>query len=471
MKKETKQGLAIVGGLVGTGLAAYQLLKPTKPPKPEEGLSTLWGMITDSISKNPIQGIEALLGSSSNLSDSSGRYELRNMDPGTYLLTFTDPQNRYEEFPEFTIELEPDDIKQKNITLTASGEYPEYVEYVEEGIRIRKLEVSSPAIAGYPVTISCWALSNRTQTKTFTLYINGTEVDSQTIRFTTTFLWDTKKVELEYTPASAGIYDICVALSPYEEGLVGSFEATAPVFTNTPLELVKDAVNEFADVLAGLDLSGSGSLKDAYFTFDPTVVQPDLEPYDPGMFPSCREGYHREQQTYGWLCVPNIIPNATLNCTIKLSIPSGWTLGARLIAVKASEYESWLSGIGFMKWGRQGRLGQGIYGLGFPKIIELPTGATRTVGSTCGDYPDCHNIYDREICGGWEGCTLRSGDHEFNVNGLLDLEPGSWVVLASFVLSVCYIFMSPGPHGTTKRTVLPVQCHNYKIYRIGTIDF
>jgi len=307
------------------------------------------------------------------------------------------------------------------------------------------LEISSPIVVGYPVIIGCRVMLctapvGRPITHTVTLYINNTPVLSQDVTLTCEFLCAETRVEFEFTPGSTRTYQVEI------DGLTGSFTATTEVFVNTPLELVKDAVNEFAGVLGELGLSGSGNLKDAYFTFDPTIVQ-------------------------------HVIPNANLECTIGLSIPrdGGWTLGARLIAVKASEYERWLGELTFGHFHGiyRGRLAGGIYGLGIPHTIEFPpdSGNFPTVITTCGDYPDCHNIYNREICGGWEGCTLKSGDHGVNVNGFLDLEPGSWIVLASFVLSVCRIFMSPGPKGIMHRTVLPVECHNYKIYRIGTIDF
>ena len=327
-------------------------------------------------------------------------------------------------------------------------EFPEHIEYEEEGIKLKELKVSSPAVVGYPVTVSCWALSNRTQTKTFTLYVNGSEVDRQTIQFTTTFLWDTKKVELEYTPESAGIYAVRIALSPHEVGISGSFEATAPVFTNIGLELVKSAL-EFPDEVraaytrtqgdfSGPFLSGDSELDDTYFTFDPTGA-------------------------------------ANLECTIRLALGgySGWTLGATLIAVKDSEYQSWLSEIRFLKWGMPGRLGASIYGLGFPTEIPWPPSApttTRIVGSICGDY-DCQAISNSESYGGWQGCNLRSGDHEFSVDGSLNLAPGGYQVLASFVMSICNAFESIGPRGTTKMTYLPLDCRNYKIYKIGTINF
>ncbi len=310
------------------------------------------------------------------------------------------------------------------------------------------LEISAPVVVGYPVTIGCRVMLciapvGRPITHTVTLYINNTPVLTQEVTLVREFLCAQTRVEFQFTPGSTRTYRVEI------DGLTGSFTAVLPIFVNTPPELVKSALEFPDEVIAaytrtqgdfsGPFLSGASELREPYFTFDPTAVIP---------------------------------PNANLNCIIGLDLGgySGWNLGATLIAIRASEYESWLNNITFLKWGVPGRLGQGIYGLGFPKITVLPDGSERIVGSTCGDY-DCQAISHSESYGGWQGCNLRSGDHEVNVNGLLNLEPGSWVVLASFTMSICNAFLSPGPKGTEHMTYLPLDCRNYKIYRIGTIDF
>lgn len=308
------------------------------------------------------------------------------------------------------------------------------------------LEISSPVVVGYPVTISCRVMLcispvGRPITHTVTLYINNTPVLSQDVTLTREFLCAETRVEFEFTPGSTRTYQVEIG------GLIGSFTATTEVFVNTPLELVKSAL-EFPDEVreaylrtqgdfSGPFLSGASELKEAYFTFGPTIVT----------------------------------PNASLDCVIGLDLGgySGWTLGASLIAVRASEYQSWLDGLRFIDWGVPGRLGTGIYGLGFPIVVPWPPSApttTRTIGSICGDY-NCQAISGSESYGSWQGCTLKSGEHEFNVNGLLDLGPGSWIVLVSFVLSICNIYSGYDD----RLVVLPLSCHNYKIYKIGTIDF
>jgi len=372
-----------------------------------------------------------------------------------------------------SIRLEAGDLKRQDVSLTPLPveEYP---------FTYKDLETSAPVIVGYPVTISCRVMLcispvGRPITHPVTLYINNTPVLSQDVTLTRSFLCAETRVEFQFTPGSTRTYQVEIG------GLIGSFTATTEVFVNTPLELVKSAL-EFPDevteayLFSEPFLSGLSELKDTHFTFDHTIVQPDLEPYEPSQtHPSCIEGYHREYSPFTphWMCVPDVIPNANLNCVIGLDLGgySGWNLSATLIAVKASEYQSWLNGIRFIDWGHPGRLGTGVYGLGFPLeqsgLIPLDSQGYPSRASICGRDYDCKYIHHEESCGSWTGCTLRSGDHEFNVNGLLALEPGSWIVLASFVLSICNIY-----YGYDDRlVVLPLDCYNYKIYKIGTIDF
>lgn len=330
-----------------------------------------------------------------------------------------------------------------------SGSFEAILPVEEYPFTFRDLEISAPVIVGYPVTIGCRVMLCIAPvgvpiTHPVTLYINNTPVSSQEVTLTREFLCAETRVEFQFTPGSTRTYRVEI------DGLTGSFEAVLPIFINTPPELVKSAL-EFPDEVreaytrtqgdfSGPFLSGASELRETYFTFDPTIVIP---------------------------------PNANLNCIIGLDLGgySGWNLGATLVAVRASEYQSWLNDIRFIKWGHPGRLGVGVYGLGFPLEVSGPipldSQGYPSRASICGRDYDCKFIHREETHGGWEGCNLRSKDYEFNVNGLLDLEPGSWVVLASFVLSICNIYT--GYDG--RLVVLPLDCYNYKIYRIGTIDF
>jgi len=59
--------------------------------------ATLWGIVSDATTGSPVAGINVALNSLSTTTDSAGKYEFLNIEPGTYAsLTFTDPQGRYE---------------------------------------------------------------------------------------------------------------------------------------------------------------------------------------------------------------------------------------------------------------------------------------------------------------------------------------------------------------------------------------
>ena len=63
----------------------------------QPGKATLWGIVSDATTGSPVAGINVALNSLSTTTDSAGKYELLNIEPGTYAsLTFTDPQGRYE---------------------------------------------------------------------------------------------------------------------------------------------------------------------------------------------------------------------------------------------------------------------------------------------------------------------------------------------------------------------------------------
>ena len=91
---ETKKKVGI-----GATLAALALLffwvKKAGAQLPEK--ATLWGIASDATTGSPVAGINVALGSYSTSTDSSGKYEFLNIEPGTYAsLTFTDPLGRYE---------------------------------------------------------------------------------------------------------------------------------------------------------------------------------------------------------------------------------------------------------------------------------------------------------------------------------------------------------------------------------------
>lgn len=69
------------------------ILPPILPPP---GLATLWGIVTDAETGNPIGEIDVSLNGLAVTTSSNGRYEFLELDPGTYNLVFTDPLGRYE---------------------------------------------------------------------------------------------------------------------------------------------------------------------------------------------------------------------------------------------------------------------------------------------------------------------------------------------------------------------------------------
>ena len=91
-EKKKEVGIAWIIALI---VAAIAWMKAQAAP-PEPGLATLWGIVTDASTGNPISGIKAALDSLLTTTGTDGRYEFANMEPGEYLLVFTDPLGRYE---------------------------------------------------------------------------------------------------------------------------------------------------------------------------------------------------------------------------------------------------------------------------------------------------------------------------------------------------------------------------------------
>ena len=95
MSKQTKVGLAAAA--VGAGAAIYFATRAeAAPPLPPVDKATLWGVVTDADTGNPINGIKASLNSWLQTTGTNGRYEFPEVDPGTYSLVFSDPEGVYE---------------------------------------------------------------------------------------------------------------------------------------------------------------------------------------------------------------------------------------------------------------------------------------------------------------------------------------------------------------------------------------
>ena len=91
---ETKKKVGIAAFLAALVTLLLCVKRAGAQPSPEK--ATLWGIVSDA-NGSPISGINVALDSLSTTTDSSGKYEFLNIEPGTYSsLTFTDPQGRYE---------------------------------------------------------------------------------------------------------------------------------------------------------------------------------------------------------------------------------------------------------------------------------------------------------------------------------------------------------------------------------------
>ena len=131
MKTETKRGLAIVGSLVGTGLAIWGVtrVKAAPPvvctPGDEKcigsdwcqcnpagskwivlvkdsptcipvGAAVLYGTVTNIETGVPIEGILVDCGGYTDTTAPDGSYRIEDVPPGEYSVFFTDPLSRYE---------------------------------------------------------------------------------------------------------------------------------------------------------------------------------------------------------------------------------------------------------------------------------------------------------------------------------------------------------------------------------------
>ena len=90
---ETKKKVGI--GAILAALALLFLWVKKAGAQPEK--ATLWGIVSDASTGSPVAGINVTLDSLSTTTNSSGKYEFLNIEPGTYSsLTFSDPLGQYE---------------------------------------------------------------------------------------------------------------------------------------------------------------------------------------------------------------------------------------------------------------------------------------------------------------------------------------------------------------------------------------
>jgi hypothetical protein len=94
MTEEEKKKAAAVGtGIVI--IAAIFLCLRGKEQEPDKAM--LFGEVTDLDTGEPINNISVLCNGYAGETDLNGLYQILNIEPGTYSVTFTDPYGRYQE--------------------------------------------------------------------------------------------------------------------------------------------------------------------------------------------------------------------------------------------------------------------------------------------------------------------------------------------------------------------------------------
>lgn len=93
-KDEKKKAGAVVAAAIILALFLCRKVKGA-PPTPPPGLAVLWGHVTAAQTGDPIEGVEVACDSYFAITDSGGYYEIQDIEPGIYTLTFTDPLGRY----------------------------------------------------------------------------------------------------------------------------------------------------------------------------------------------------------------------------------------------------------------------------------------------------------------------------------------------------------------------------------------
>ena len=93
---ETKKKVGIAATVLAALAALFFWVKKAGAQlSPEK--ATLWGIVSDASTGSPVAGINVTLDSLSTTTNSSGKYEFLNIEPGIYSsLTFSDPLGRYE---------------------------------------------------------------------------------------------------------------------------------------------------------------------------------------------------------------------------------------------------------------------------------------------------------------------------------------------------------------------------------------
>jgi len=442
---ETKKAAGIGLIAVAGGLAAYGISKGKAPviphpecdvdadcpegyicegglciKAPEPDMATLWGLVVNANTKQPISGIVIAANGQTQASDTNGRYEFQDLEPGTYSIALSDPSDRYEMPTAITITLGAGAIVQRNVELLLPAEYD---------IVLRDLDVSSPIIAEYPVLISCYAKLctgpiGVPKTREVILYVNGTAVGSVNVTLTRTFLCAEQKLEFEYTPSSIGTYGLTLG------ELSGSFEAVEAVFQNTEIELIVDNRASIpTDTIIHVPNQGYSQcdawLDDFYFTYGL-----DHQAYFEGQVRYDYSGQTDYEYSDGHKAK---------------ALHGGGGTTIQFGVISAAKYDEWLNS------------GSPLSDYGWPDIRR---GEPRT---------KTRHAFIYSAGGDWARPSVKSGSYDFSENGILTLAPGKWIVLAAPSLSVCYsreVSTRGGHQWRMKCGSMPY----YKIYKVGVIN-
>jgi hypothetical protein len=93
MTADEKKKAAAVAAAIAIAAAIWLCLQ-RRDQQPDKAL--IFGQVTD-IESLPINGIQVLCDGYSASTDVNGLYQILNIEPGTYDVTFTDPYGRYQE--------------------------------------------------------------------------------------------------------------------------------------------------------------------------------------------------------------------------------------------------------------------------------------------------------------------------------------------------------------------------------------
>lgn len=88
---DSKTGKIVAGGLLLAGAAYFLMNKPTgaAPPPPPAGKANLYGLVKDSATNQPLDGVLIEVGTYQSSTVSDGTYLVENIEPGNYDITFS----------------------------------------------------------------------------------------------------------------------------------------------------------------------------------------------------------------------------------------------------------------------------------------------------------------------------------------------------------------------------------------------